>query len=243
MVWRAVHGDAAGRALGRLLLDLRGELSRSPPDFRDVYVDRLQAVIGDDTDLRQAALEGLLWAGQDRARDIAVYAAAHLARNEDRETLRRLETHPDRQVQYSAGLVGRMIDGATFRSLPEPTSDAPSTGPERSMARTWLGDARLEQAIEDTVKGLDERFADEYALRHKAGEDRLGERFFANLGERFERLEAGLADLAAARGEAHRAAVQVGYRPVDRGEEGDPGITPPGSRSLLSLSPRTSVSS
>ncbi|MFC7380096.1 hypothetical protein [Brevundimonas sp. GCM10030266] len=224
-LWRAARGDATGRALGRLLLDLKGELARSPPDFRDVYLDRLRSVVDGEATVRAAALEGLLWLGKDQARDIAVYAAGQLAQLEDREVLRSLEAHPDRQVQYSAGLVGRMIDGA---ASPQAQAISPPSTPPRqgrsTTSRTWLGDARLEQAIEDTITALEVRFSEEYATRHKAGEDRLGERFFAILGDRFEQLNLGMGELAAARGDEHRASVRVGYRPVDRGEEGKRGI-------------------
>jgi hypothetical protein len=232
-VWSQLYADAETRRVAGLVIDLDHALAQSPTDFREVYLDRLRAAVGDNDELRRAAIEALLWKGQHGSRHIAAFAAFHLAQPEDRTALGELAAGPDARLGYAVGALLRLLEQAATgmatvyqpapfeaRAWPAPVGGSPKDEP----ARTWLGNRTFERMLEAAVAGAEREFSETYAMHHGSGEERLGERFFTMLGERLRHLDGALRQTAQALGDVPAASVQVDYRPVDKKEEGDPGI-------------------
>ena len=238
---QAISGQEKIRAVAAVLLELlrpqtgygeAGLLAR-PAETRAAYVDCLQDLIGDDTALRQAAIEALLWWPSGQASDLAQFAAVALAETEDRESLIELESHPVHIVQYAA----RAVRAASFKDQPAATALPTTGGLVESLAaleigtsdtgefpRTWLGDRNIERLIEQTIARVEAKVAREYDDHGDEGEDRLLSSLFTQLSLRFSDLDQALEALARAAVAPHRASVRMQYRNVDRAEEGAKGI-------------------
>ncbi|NML06743.1 hypothetical protein [Sphingomonas sp. G-3-2-10] len=238
---RAIEGQTKVRALAVMLLELvqhrpgygETDLLSRPAETRAAYVDSLQELIGDDADLRQAAIEALLWWPSGQAADLAQFAAVALVHADDREFLIELESHPVDLVRYAA----RAVRAAKFSDLPMATvlpstnslvgslvtleSGTPDTG---EFPRTWLGDRNIERLIEHTISRVEAHVASEYDAHGDEGEDRLLATLFRDLSTRFSALDDTLEALARASAAPHRASVSMRYRNVDRPEEGRKGI-------------------
>ena len=216
-VWQTILNDDAVRLVARLLLDLEGALAASGPDVRGVYVSRLREAVGDDEELRRAAIEALIWRRADRQRDLALFAATQLTRPEDEQFVRSLDAHPDRGTGYAAAMLVDAVFGVDDRDdWPLPPVVAIADGlfrlqldrPSDEEPRTWIGDRLLERLIERTVDG------EEGLLRH----------LFGGLAHRFANLDGGLRATALATGAGREARIDLNYRPVDKSEEGKPGV-------------------
>lgn len=234
-VWAILQKDAAIRKLAALITDLGGALADSPPDVRSVFVGRLRCEVGQDAELRCAVIEALLWEGSRQGRDAAIFAAIHLIEAPDLPILDELAEHPLRHVPYSALIVREAVTGRPAVANPTPPAIATLVTHARSRpeawttSRTWIGNPILEDMISATVAALESQFAIDYERHHRSGEERLAERFFAVLGDRFENLEHGLMSTVQAMQASRSASIRVGYRPVDKPEEGGPGILRPDS--------------
>ena len=234
-VWSVLWRDAAIRRLAALITDLGGPLADSPADVRGVFVGRLRGEVGEDAELRRAVIEALLWEGARQGRDAAIFAAIHLIQPSDLPLLDVLAEHPQRHVPYGALLVREAVTGRPAVADATPPAVATVVAQARSggagavtTSRTWIGNPVLEDIIRATVAALENQFAADYERHHRSGEERLAERFFAVLGDRFQGLEDGLLRTAQAIASNRSASVRVRYRPVDKPEEGGPGILRPG---------------
>lgn len=234
--WRELVPDMAVREVARLLLDLDGTLSSAGPDVRSVFVERLRAAIGGDPELRRSTIEALLWRAPHWQRDLALFAASRLVTLDDDTFLVDLAKHPDRGVGYSADILRHAVFGAVPAddgwSLPGvgvigtgllQLDFAPAAG---DAPLTWLGDRLLERLIEQTVASEERRFAADYADHSEEGEEGLLRSFLSDLAQRFRLLDHGLRATAAATGATRTAGVNLSYRPVDKVEEGRPGVEP-----------------
>src|SRR5579859_675048 len=172
-VWDVVSRDLQVREAAQLVRDLDGALAFSPADLRSVFVNRLRVTIGDDSDLRHASIEALLWIGRERQRDLALYAAVSLAEPEDAALLDELTHHPNRETQYLAQLVRDTILGQNSDdgAWPLPTRSGIAEGlfqmrlaqsGDGEESRTWIGHRLLERMIEHTAASLEEEFTREY---------------------------------------------------------------------------------
>ncbi|MGE4306947.1 MAG: hypothetical protein AB7E24_23290 [Novosphingobium sp.] len=229
------------REVAAILLQLVGpsagwgdeSLLSRPAEVRAAYVDTLRAAIGDDSALRQAVIEALLWSGDGRVAELAHYAAVAIADAGDRAWLVELETHPVRMVRYAARAVraAKFGEALTVPALPVATgliqsvaAMEGSTNIAEEPARTWLGDRAAERLIERTISAVEMRAAKDYESHGDEGEDRLLASLFTTLALRFADLDQALEALARAASAPNRAAVTMRYRNVDRGEEGDKGV-------------------
>lgn len=233
--WRAVKASKASLGVARLVQDLSGVLHRVSPDFRTVYVQRLKDAIGNDDDLRKAAIEALIWQGAEENASLAVYAAVELTVDGDQELLAELKAHLDRAVQYRSHLISdalnhhegvgenwpisrqlALAEGVVSRSF-QRFSDGQD-------AKTWLSDRLLERMIEEVAASVEMNAADEYPKHYGSGEEKLLERFFTRLSLSFEHLSNALSAAGNARMAQYQTSISAQYRPVDKAEEGRPGI-------------------
>jgi hypothetical protein len=236
--WEMILSDAPVRQVARLILDLDGALSTAGPDVREVYVQRLRKAIGDDVDLRQAAVEALLSRSPPQQQDLALFAATRLVEADDAAFVQALVDHPNREVGYRADMVRRAVfdkstDGEVWPAPGVSTiagglfriglSPIPSEHP-----CTWIGDRLLELLIEQTVASEERRFAQRYQDHSEEGEEGLLRSFFSDLASRLRDLGDGLRATARATGSARSTSIDLNYRPVDKSEEGKPGVNPKG---------------
>ena len=235
--WRSIPEGDAARAVARLLLDLEDVDALAEPDTWDAFGDRLLAAIGADVALRQAAVEALLWTRPANRRDLALHAAARLVVAGDEAFLDELVAHPDRDVGYQAqslrdAVFGRQTSGEPW---PRPTVAGIAQGlfqlrlgeiPGDADPRTWMGDRLLERLIEQTADAEERRFATAYPDHSEEGEEGLLRSFFSDLAGRFRDLAGGLGAMASATGAARVARINLDYRPVNKPEEGRPGVDP-----------------
>ena len=244
--WKEILSDAPVRKVARLILDLGEALSTAGPDVRAVYVQRLRKAIGDDVDLRRAAVEALLSRSPPQQHDLAIFAATRLVEADDADFVEALVDHPDREVGYRADMVRRAVfdKSAGDEAWPAPgvstiagglfsigLSPIPSERPH-----TWIGDRLLELLIEQTVAGEERRFAQQYRDHSEEGEEGLLRGFFSDLASRLRDLGDGLRATARATGSARNTSIDLNYRPVDKSEEGKPGVNPKGDAVSTSFS-------
>lgn len=240
-VARAIAPLTKLRDVAAILLQLVGpsvgsidnSLLSRPAEVRAAYVDTLRAAIGDDSSLRRAVIEALLWSGDGAVAELANYAAVAIADAGDRAWLLELETHPVRMVRYAARAVraAKFGEALTVPALPVVTgliqsvaAMEGSTPLTEEPARTWLGDRAVERLIERTISAVEMRAAKDYESHGDEGEDRLLASLFTTLSLRFADLDHALEALARAASAPNRTAVTMRYRNVDRGEEGDKGV-------------------
>lgn len=234
--WKEILSDAPVREVARLVLDLSRALSISGPDVRAVYVQRLRRAISDNVHLRRAAVEALLSRSPLQQQDLALFAATRLLEADDAAFVETLAHHTDREVGYRADLVRLAVfdKSASEDVWPVPgvstiagglfsigLSPTPSEHPH-----TWIGDRLLEQLIEQTVAGEERKFAQQYKDHSEEGEEGLLRSFFSGLASRLCDLSDGLRATARATGSARNASIELSYRPVDKSEEGKPGVNP-----------------
>ncbi|MER9102664.1 hypothetical protein NKH95_01815 [Mesorhizobium sp. M0848] len=188
-LWDVLISDARVRDVARMVQDLDGVLRNAPPDMRTVYSNDMLSLIGNNGDLRKAAIEALLWFGRGRSGDFALYTVTEMVRSDDAALVQELTNHPDRETQYRAKQVALAIDQefGEGRAWPKPKRIGVadrlygltlSQNDGAQNGRTWLGDNLLESMIERTVLDLETQVAKEYPLHHGVGEEKLMERFF-----------------------------------------------------------------
>jgi|GEM_PF-6942692 hypothetical protein len=244
--WSEILPDLPVRQVARLILDLEGVLSTSGPDVRAVYVRRLRTAIGDDDDLRRATVEALLSRSPPRQHDLALFAATRLVEASDKAFVSELVDHPDREVGYLADMVRHAVFGAVAADDTWPAPGV-STITDRLFQiglmpaatehpLTWIGDRLLERLIEQTIAGEERRFAQEYRDHSEEGEEGLLRSFFSDLANRLRDLGEGLRATARATGSDRTASIELNYRPVDKSEEGKPGVNPRGDAEPPSFS-------
>lgn len=236
--WDEILSDGPVREVARLILDLDGALSAAGPDVRAVYVQRLRHAIGGDADLRRAAVEALLRRSPRRQQDLALFAATRLVHADDAAFIDELVNHPDREVGYRADMLRLAVfdKSAGDEAWPAPgvstiagglfsigLSTVPSEHPY-----TWIGDRLLELLIEQTVAGEERRFSQRFRDHSEEGEEGLLGTFFSELARRFRDLGNSLRATAMATGSPRNTSIDLNYRPVDKSEEGKPGVNPKG---------------
>ena len=225
------------RVAGRLLeLDHNGTsggiFGAHPGDNRTMYVRRLIADIGDNDELRRAAVEWLLWVPEFRSADLAQFAAAHLLKAGDEAFLGSLENHPVSMVGYGGAVIGRDRLGI-YPEAPElpvapPSvlaslkSLLPATGETGEAPRTWIGDRMAERLIEQTISDVETRMGNEYQDHAGEGEESLLTLAFSRIADRFDLLDSVFASMAGLASGGRRIAIR--YRRIDKHEEGKEGV-------------------
>lgn len=200
--WAEILSDGPVRVVARLILDLGGVLSTSGPDVRMVYVHRLRKAIGDDADLRRAAVEALLSRSPPQQQDLALFTATRLVEADDAAFVEGLVSHPDPEVGYRADMVRHAVfvrsesdDGWPTPGVSTIAGGLFNIGLSPALSehpRTWIGDRLLELLIERTVAGEERRFALEYHDHSEEGEEGLLRSFFSDLAYRLRDLGDGL---------------------------------------------------
>ncbi|MCA1288173.1 hypothetical protein [Salipiger bermudensis] len=236
--WDVILPDGPVREVARLILDLDGALSASGPDVRAVYVQRLRKAVDGDANLRRAAVEALLSRCPPRQHDLALFAATRLVEGNDEAFVMALIEHPDREVGYRADMVRHAVfdKSASEEAWPAPSVSTIARGlfniglnPIPSeYPQTWIGDRLVELLIEQTVAGEERKFAEQYSDHSEEGEEGLLRSFFSDLASRLRDLGDGLRATARATGAARNTSIDLKYRPVDKSEEGKPGVNPKG---------------
>ena len=232
-VWAALRSASRAMTIARLIGDMGGALRDAPRDLWDSYVRQLGEAIADDPAWRAATVEALLWQGAGHNRRLAVYAADTLVAAADLPMLEGLFDHPDRRTQYEAralavAIAERPVVGDTAFATDRPPLIVGRAGNERGLSNTWMGQALVEQLIAEEAAKLEAKFAKDYTAHHRNGEEKLAERFFTELGIRFDILSEKLAAMARESSADSRSEVLVRYRPIDKPEEGNLGIVRPG---------------
>lgn len=238
---QAIEPQGEVRTVAGALLELIGSGARwstdgllgRPAETKAAYVETLRELIGGNSELRQAAIEALLWCADGQSADLAQFAATSLAQAEDRQAISELANHLVRHVQYGARALRAAKFGERLEGVSLPTTGGllqslmaleGSTSYADEAARTWLGDRAVERLIEQTIASVEARVAKDYEDHGDEGEDRLLSSLFTELSIRFRDLNQALDAVARAASTPHRAAITLSYRNVDRAEEGAEGI-------------------
>jgi hypothetical protein len=227
--------DRAVRRLARLVLDLDQALATAGPDVREPFFARIADAVAGNAQLRQAAIEALIWRVSGNQRDLALHTATLLAQVEDEQFLRSLLEHPDRETGYRAEAILRILAGDEGKGelWPMPTRAGISEGLfsiglarrlDDEPPRTWLGDRLLERMIEETVAAQEEEFASTYEDHCQEGENGLVGNLFGDLARSFVPLDRAMVATAKATGRQRTARIALRYRPVSQGEEGKAGV-------------------
>jgi hypothetical protein len=210
-----------------------GRLLERPVETRGAYVRRLDAEVGADPLLRQAAIEAVLWLPEGQAVDLAFFAASRLLREGDEGFLTDLRSHPMPDVGYAADALLGLLTG---REDNGPSPKNPRVGASRGLSalagelhsptgeapRTWIGDRAVEQEIEHVISRVEDEMAAEYEAHGEEGEEALLAAVLDRLAQQFTLLDGKLVDAARVTRAGRRVSLRA--RKVDKREEGAPGV-------------------
>lgn len=205
-------------------------LSELSAETRASWRRELKAVIGNDDALREATTEALLWFGSPHDDRAVLFAVLELHDDCLERSLAPLLAHPDglvrRRAAAAIGMIRLEPDAMALVQSRRTTSRPSSSRTARSLerARTWIGDARIEQLIENT---LDEAAGHAGSAIDKAlhsGEESHVMLLFERLSAAFSSITDQLAALAAETNANERLNLKLKHRIVGKHEEGGIGI-------------------
>jgi hypothetical protein len=178
-----------------------------------------------DQELREAATEALLWFGAD-SEDRFVQLAVIQADPAISDKLLERSRHPSPRVRLRTRSAVEMIAGR-----PDPVYELlESFGPleprltSRRDARTWLGNAGVEQILIGAFTQAAEKLADEVRSTASAGEETLVAKLFERLKNCSERATRYGRDLARELDLSEYVDVTLDHRFVGKKEEGAEGL-------------------
>ncbi len=190
----------------------------------------LKGVIGDDPALRRAVSEALFWFGSvpdDRA---VLFAILEIHDKNLETSLAPLRGHPDGLVRRRATAVidmARVEPDAMelFRSRRSAATPSHSPAAYRlGPVRTWIGDARIERLIEDTLDEAARSAGSEISRALASGEETHVIILFDRLRGALSAITDRLAILAVESNANERLSLKLEYRVVGKPEEGGPGV-------------------
>jgi hypothetical protein len=205
-------------------------LAELSPETRLSWRDELSKAVGDDSALRAAATEALLWFASARDDRAAIFAVLDLHRSDGLVALERFRSHPHPLVRRRAAAVIALATGVPdaselLRSAGAPTnSTLPVNAGRAGSVRTWIGDARIEYLIEFSLNETAHQFGNEVWHTRDSGEETHLAILFERLGAAFARISKTLAMLAAEKDANDRLEIKLEHRIVGKAEEGGPGV-------------------
>ncbi|MFP3606072.1 hypothetical protein [Paraburkholderia sp. SIMBA_053] len=227
---KRVTGTAALlKEFGILADDSEYTLEELSPETRASWRRELKSVIGDDTELRNAAAEALLWYGE-KWRDRAVlFAVLELYEAEGEEPLRRYLEHPDLLVRRRARAIIDMMrvepDAMELQTARQNERLRASISAEPvESPKTWIGDVRTERLIRMTLDEAASGAASAIGKSLDSGEETHVMLLFERLRSAFSAISGRLALLATEAGANEHLSLRLDYRIVGKREEGGPGI-------------------
>ena len=205
-------------------------LSDLSPESRLSWRNELSKTVGDDSALRAAVAEALLWFASTQDDRASIFAVLDLYRSDGLVALERFRSHPVSLVRRRAAAVMALITGVPdaaelLRSAGAPTNlTLPVNAGRTGLVRTWIGDARIECLIEDALCEAAHQFGNEVRRTRASGEETHLAILFERLRAAFARISERLAMLAAETNANDRLEIKLEHRIVGKHEEGEPGV-------------------
>lgn len=220
MRWRRRHPDF--------------DLVASTPEVRAAWVADLVRLAEEGEDMRSAVLEGILWHGSERVDEIVMTAAAAIcetSRDQGLSALDSLSVHPSSLVRLRAAALRHLgVEEPIEPDRPLPTGVlyfdrrlAELAERHRASPLTWIGDRRVEMAIESAVERAAATFTGSYEGHWREDEEPLTVKLLADLRAALGVVEANIATVAGRRPGGRRISFNLRDRTVSKHEEGQPG--------------------
>lgn len=204
----------------------RYRLSNLSPQSRESWRRELSDLVRKDIELRNAVVEVLFLYGAPYDDREVLFAAAALESEGFASFVEKLRRHSDRLVcRRAAALLDLMA------SVPDVIEQEllKSAGHEaerlrgrisRRPTRTWLGDERIEQLIEQTVNDVARKYSNEISPTRSSGEETHVAILFDRISQALEQVSSRLEDLARQHDEYEYLRIQLKHRIVGKAEEG-----------------------
>lgn len=213
------------------------DLLASTPEVREAWSGRLVKLAAEGTDLFDALLEGVLWHGQERADDLVLLLGAALcsaAKDGGRRTLGKLAGHPSQAVVLRvAALERQAVDVPVEPDRPAPSGilDAASriallVHRRRSSPATWIGDRKVETAVEDAIRLAAAKFVGSYEAHWREDEEPLTVKLLGEVRAALAQVQHDLEIIARTGPGSRRIAFSLRDRIVPKVEEGRDGTVP-----------------
>jgi hypothetical protein len=226
MRWRKRHPDF--------------DLLASTPEVRAAWVADLVRLAGGGEDTRSAVLEGILWHGSERVDELVMTAGAAICEaslKQGLSVLDSLSAHPSSLVRLRAAALRRLGAEEPIepdRPLPTAMLDsgrrlATLADRHRASPLTWIGDRRVEMAIESAVERAAATFTGSYEGHWREDEEPLTVKLLGDVRAALGVVEADIASVAGRRPGARRISFNLRDRMVSKHEEGQPGTDPTAS--------------
>ncbi|MBD8723715.1 hypothetical protein IFT43_10160 [Oxalobacteraceae sp. CFBP 13708] len=204
-------------------------LNSLSPQSRQSWRRELLVQVGEDVALREAAIEALFLYGAPSADREVLFAVAELQGGQSETVVAQLRHHSNRLVRRrAAALLDHM------HSIPdviecELLKNSGAEGEFRRSrinqkpTRTWIGDDRIEQLIEQTVNDVARNYCNEISPTRSSGEETHVAILFDRIGQALQRVSSRLEELARQHDEYEYLRIQLKHRIVGKAEEGGPG--------------------
>lgn len=204
-------------------------LSSLSPQSRQSWRRELRDRIGEDIPLRNAVVEALFLYGKPNDDQEILFAAAALQSGEFASFLKHLRGHSNRFVRRRAAglldliaLVPDVIEHELLKSRRLEDERAQRTT-SRRPTRTWLGDERIEQLIEQTINDIARKYSSEISPTRGSGEETHVAILFDRISQGLEAVSSRLEKLAREHDENEYLRIHLNHRIVGKTEEGGPG--------------------
>lgn len=204
-------------------------LSSLSPESRESWRRGLQRAVGSDIALRDAVVEALFLYGSPQDDREVLFAAAALQGEDFASYVEKLRHHSDRFVgRRAAALLDLMasvpdvIEQELLKNA-EREDERMRRSVRRAPTRTWIGDQRIEQLIEQTVNDVARSYSNDIGPTRSSGEETHVAILFDRISQALGQVSARLEELARQHEEYEYLRIQLKHRIVGKAEEGGPG--------------------
>ncbi|VBF49802.1 Uncharacterised protein [Burkholderia pseudomallei] len=198
------------------------------PESRASWRRELRGATLDDEALREAVTETLLWWGSPRLDREVLFAVLEIYDGDAADRLQFFLTHADPLVRRRARAVIDMVrcepDATELLSQRQGERAVPSPRANFAPAVTWIGDARIEQLIRDTLNEAARRAGSAIDNSLDSGEETHVALLFERLGAAFSSITNRLTALANETRANETLSLKLEHRIVGKREEGGTGI-------------------